>query len=248
MKNFSKLVVLGALLCTSASFALADTVSLGSFATGTTAASLGFSASQTAMNLAGFTPFATPPAIGSTPTLLNGTASTFTLLPDSTWGLPTGNSTWIGTANGGPGGTANPSYGYYQFTTQFTALGGSYDGTMSLMADDTAEVLLNGVVILPFTSLGSDTRCADTGVSCTVADVIQLSNLNLLSGTDANMFTFVVEQAGILGSGGDPSGLNFTTTLTRAVAPEPASLIFFATGLLGSVPIFLRRRVRAAAS
>lgn len=246
MKNFSKFVVLGALLSASASFAFADTISLGSFATGTTAASLGFSASQTALNLAGFTPFAAPPPVGSTPTLLNGTASTSTLSANGVWGVPTGNSTWVGIANGGPGGTS-PGYGYYQFTTQFTALGGAYSGTMSLMADDTAEVLLNGAVILPFTSLGSDTQCADTGVSCSVADVIQLSNLNLLSGTDANMFTFVVEQAGVGGSG-DPSGLNFTTALSRVVAPEPGSLVLLATGLFGIVPIFSRRRERATAA
>jgi hypothetical protein len=228
------------------SFALADTVSLGSFATGTTATSLGFSASQTALNLAGYTPFASPPPIGSTPTLLNGIASTSTLSANGTWGAPTGMSTWVGIANGGPGGT-NPGYGYYQYTTQFTALGGSYDGTMSLMADDTAEVLLNGAVILPFTSLGTDSHCADTGVSCSVADVIQLNNLSLYSGTDANMFTFVVEQAGVM-SAGNPSGLNFTTTLSRVIAPEPRSVILFATGLLGIVPIFVRRRERATAA
>lgn len=246
MKNFSKLAVLGVLLSASASFALADTVSLGSFATGTTATSLGFSASQTAMNLAGFTPFSTPPAVGSTPTLLNGAASTSTLYANGVWGAPTGNSTWVGIAKGGPGGI-DPGYGYYQYTTEFTALGGSYSGTMSLMADDTAEVLLNGVVILPFTSLGSDSHCADTGVSCSIADVIQLTNLNLLTGSDANMFTFVVEQAGIVGSG-DPSGLNFTTTLSRAVAPEPRSLLLFGTGLLGILPIFFRRRAQAIAA
>jgi hypothetical protein len=246
MKNFSKLAALGALLSASASFALADTISLGSFATGTTAASLGFSSSQTALNLAGFTPFSAPPPVGSTPTLLSGTATTYTLPPNGVWGAPTGNSTWVGIANGGPGGT-DPGYGYYQFTTQFTALGGSYSGTMSLMADDTAEVLLNGVVILPFTSLGSDSHCADTGVSCSIADVIQLTNLNLLPGTDTNMFTFVVEQAGVLGSG-DPSGLNFTTSLSRVIAPEPRSLMLFGTGLLGALPIFFRRRKQAIAA
>jgi hypothetical protein len=246
MKNLSTLALLGALLSVSATFALADTISLGSFATGTSSGSLGFSASQTALNLAGFTPFSTPPAVGSTPILLNGIASTSTLYANGVWGAPTGDSTWVGIANGGPGGT-DPGYGYYQFTTEFTALGGLYDGTMSLMADDTAEVLLNGVVILPFTSLGSDTHCADTGVSCSIADVIQLNNVALYSGTDANMFTFVVEQAGVLG-GGNPSGLNFTTTLSRVVAPEPHSLILFATGLFGILPIFFRRRRQAIAA
>src|ERR1019366_9328638 len=50
MMNFRKLAALGAVLAASASFAFADTITLGSFASGTTAASLGFSSSQTAMN------------------------------------------------------------------------------------------------------------------------------------------------------------------------------------------------------
>jgi len=246
MNTFSRLAVLGAILSASASFALADTLSLGSFATGTTGTSLGFSSSQTAMNFAGYNALASSPTIGVTPTLLNGTASTFTLQPNGVWGTPSGNSTWIGVANGGPGGSSNPGYGYYQFTTQFVALGGSYNGAMSLMADDNAEVLLNGTVILPFTSLGGDSHCGDTGVTCQASNVIQLNNLNMLAGD--NMFTFVVVQAGTLGTGQDPSGLNFTTVLARATAPEPSGLLLFGTGLLGIAPILFRKREQIAAT
>jgi hypothetical protein len=73
MKHFSKLAAFRAFLvvsAASASFAYADSISLGSFATGTTAASLGFSPSQTAMNFAGFTSFSTPPPVAATPATL----------------------------------------------------------------------------------------------------------------------------------------------------------------------------------
>jgi hypothetical protein len=248
MKQLGQLAVLASILVASAPFACADTISLGSFATGTTPASLGFSTSQTAMNFAGYTAFATPPAVASTPTLLSGTGNSYALATNGVWGAPSGSSTWVGfAANAGPGG-ASPAYGYYQFTTAFTAAGGSgYTGTLDVMGDDTVEVLLNGVVLVPFGALGSDSHCADGGPSCSASDVISLNGTTLLSGTDANTFTFVVEQAGSLGSG-DPSGVDFTASLASGIAPEPSSLILFGTGLLASAAMFRRRKTVAVSA
>ena len=243
MKTCSKLSVFGALLVLSASFACADTINLGSFATGTTAASLGFSASQTALNLAGFTSFPSPPALGSTPTLLNGTANTYALAPVGVWANALGNSTWIGNApTAGPVGT-DPAWGYYQYTTQFTAVGGTgYSGTFDVMADDTAEILLNGVVIVPFGALGSDSHCADSGISCRGGDMVPVSGLSLLSGPGANLLTFVVEQAGTQALNQDPSGLDFTATLATSAVPEPTSLALLGTGLVSAASLFYRKR------
>jgi hypothetical protein len=241
MKTFRHSLLFGAIVSASLVSAHADSISVGSFASGTTAASLGYSSSQTAMNFAGFTPFSSPPAVGSTPTLQDGIANTYALSPNGVWANPVGNSSWIGSAPGtGPGGT-NPAWGYYQYDTTFTAAGGVYSGTFFLMADDTVEVLLNGSVVVPFGGLGSDAECADNEVSCTVVDNIPYSGITLLSGT--NTLTFIVEQAGILTTPGqDPSGMDFVATAASAIAPEPDSLILLGTGLITAAGFYLRRR------
>ncbi len=182
----------------------------------------------------------------SAPTSLSsGMASTFTLTSGGIWGnIANSNSNWIGiSADAGPAGGSSPALGYYQFSTSFNAAGGIYNGSISLLADDTAEVLLNVQVIQGFTSLGSDAYCADTGVNCRSTTTIPISGITLDDG--GNTLTFVVEQAGVL-SGSDPSGMNFAANLASIVAPEPSSLALFATGMLGLAAFDIRRRTAIA--
>lgn len=239
MKVFLRLYAVAAVLLTLSCAASADTIQLGSFATG--GASLGDA--NTAMNYGGYSAASTSPS--------SGTASTYYLNPGTTWAAPAANSTWIGfSPTAGPQATSNPALGYYTFSTSFTALSTSpYSGSLSLMADDTAEVLLNGVVIMHFGALDSDYHCSDTGPSCLSNDTMSLAGLSLLSGFDANTLTFVVQQAGSGPTGGinDPSGLDFDATLTAGNVPEPGTLLLLATGLLAFALVGIRRDQRRPA-
>ena len=236
--NFcSKLSGLGAVLVLATAFASADTFTLGSWGTGQPNPNP--TNINTTMNFAGFQAIPQP-VPNPLPAILpqNGASPTFFLDPSNVWNPALANSTWVGeAATAGPVGTVNPAFGYYTFTTQFTATG-IYSGFIDVMADDTTEVLLNGNLLITLGGLGGDSHCADNKPTCLVEDKVSLTDLNL---SGVNTLTFVVQQQGTgpVGGTGDPSGLDFDASLTSV--PEPSSLLLLGTGLIGSAGALLRR-------
>jgi hypothetical protein len=214
------------------SAASAGTITLGSYGNQDPALS---GVDNSALGYLGYS--AAPPSISAG----IGTGNTYNLTTGiSPWADPLAGSFWVSQdPNSTVGLGSAPTNGYYAFTTTFTATPGTYNGSMGLFADDTAEVFLNGTLVQAFASNTVNSPCAQTndGATC-VGDAWQVLFNGVTLGS-FNTLTIVDWQ-----SGGSAEGLDFAGTLTAT--PEPGSLLLLGSGL-ASLAGFIYRRAKASA-
>jgi len=250
MKNLLKLSALAAVVGMTATLASAATINLNSsasetFYAGYTSESCTLSGDNTHCTNSGS--WSTSAPVAGSP-LSGGVASQVVVGSVSPWSAAMGSSAWVSNnAQNGPNGT-NGSDNVYTHTTipnglytyydNFTTTGGTYTGSLSVMADDTTAIYLNGQLLLAAGAVGNDGLCSDNLPTCATVDTISIGSSSAgFNNSGANQLEFVVEQTGFVAEGLDYSG----SISTASPVPEPSTLLMFGTGLIGSAGALFRK-------
>ena len=239
MKLLSSLFV-SALFAASANLAVASTINLDSYGTGSTVAGASNSAlvylgSQGITYDAQGNPLISGSFVGAS------SSTTYNLTSGlSPWSAAQGSSFWVAQNSGDSpgGGHVENNNEAYLFATTFTDMNpkGS-SGYIDVMADDTTAVFFNGVEIAAPASNATAGTCDSSKPNCTSIDQIFLPTADF-STTGTNTLVFAVLQ-----EHGSAEGLDFVGQVN--VTPEPDSLLLLGTGLSMLAGLAYSRRVQA---
>src|SRR5271167_3918431 len=120
----------------------------------------------------------------------NSSGNTIAVAPNPAWAAPLSGSSWVSFGLTGdpstPGFFVVPNGTIVSFLDVFNISGTPTGGTISVMADDSATVILNGVTLMAEGSMAGNTyaTCSDFGIGCLVPTIINLPTSALQTGSN----------------------------------------------------------------
>ena len=186
----------------------------------------------------------------ATTTNTSGSA-TVNIAKNPAWASPFTGSSWVSTASTGnpsaPGYVVFPNGTKVLFAQSFLLDGIVTSASLSVLADDTAVVFVNGTQIFAASIGPSNIACAGTAIGCLVSTIKTFDTADLslyLNAGAQNTIQFQVFQIAGSSFGLDYAGQITTESSTSnlAATPEPGTLALLSFAL-GGLAIWRRKRV-----